>query len=666
MNPVQLNVSQSLLVLSGERGVRSYVTLRRDPVTSGAGALRATVGPPMVVETTAKENTMTVTVHNHLLSKGTSIHFHGIHQHMTPWYDGVPGLSQNPIPPGNSMTYAGFAAHPVGTHYYHSHTGLESASGVHGPLIIKSPPGKDPHKKSYDRDDHVLFFSDLNVRDDTLWLAGLVSGQFTSDEDPESDLPFENTLFLLNGVELGNQKRDKNSGAVVDGFLPGIRYRLRIINAASNWALVIGLLGDGKEEISYFPMTVIASDGQNVEPRRVRKLVISPGERYDVVVSFDRAGDFPLSVETRNNHSVRGGIIRVQESREGGDAATTSASTTALGDTISLLDLSASPHALSAHASTPAMPSVADRVLDLRLGGNMRDYTWTINGNSFVHFERPLPLAIFPASASDLSRSALGDQIKENGGIVNVALGEVVDLRIVNPTMMQHPFHLHGHKFYLLGGGDAADSEAVRPVSKDSISVPPMSSLRLRVLFDNPGPWLFHCHTSYHLARGMAVAFLVGTLEEQPVPPEALVHRHSGSSLGSLDSTIPASSSDKYGGDVDAGLGFGGVFALACSLLLGIVLGAALWALVLSQKKNNYMERSHQRKKKKKKYERVVENAGLESWSSDEWDDGGGSKSSSSSSVELVPRADLKEDVEEGQNGEQGGNCTSERRIQAI
>ena len=154
MNPVQLNVSQSLLVLSGERGVRSYATLRRDPVTSGAGALRATVGPPMVVETTAKENTMTVTVHNHLLSKGTSIHFHGIHQHMTPWYDGVPGLSQNPIPPGNSMTYAGFAAHPVGTHYYHSHTGLESASGVHGPLIIKSPPGKDPHKKSYDRDQH--------------------------------------------------------------------------------------------------------------------------------------------------------------------------------------------------------------------------------------------------------------------------------------------------------------------------------------------------------------------------------------------------------------------------------------------------------------------------------------------------------------------------------
>ena len=119
------------------------------------------------------------------------------------------------------------------------------------------------------------------------------------------------------------------------------------------------------------------------------------------------------------------------------------------------------------------------------------------------------------------------------GVIKQVALNEVVDIQVHNPTGMQHPFHLHGHKFWVLGSRSLILGQKTSPMVeiesnvwytyKDTINVPPGRVISIRVEFDNPGPWLFHCHTSFHLARGMAVVFMVGNEEEQPVPPSNLM-----------------------------------------------------------------------------------------------------------------------------------------------
>ena len=92
--------------------------------------------------------------------------------------------------------------------------------------------------------------------------------------------------------------------------------------------------------------------------------------------------------------------------------------------------------------------------------------------------------------------------------------------------MMQHPFHLHGHKFFVVASGSLMEAEEARlaapnerPPYMDSMSLPPQRFVVLRVNFDNPGPWLFHCHTGFHLARGMATGFIVGTPAQQPMPP---------------------------------------------------------------------------------------------------------------------------------------------------
>lgn len=80
-------------------------------------------------------DTIQVTVQNNIENEGTSLHWHGILQKKTPWYDGVPSVQQCPIAPGKTFTYT-FNAETYGTTWYHSHYSAQYADGLLGPLII--------------------------------------------------------------------------------------------------------------------------------------------------------------------------------------------------------------------------------------------------------------------------------------------------------------------------------------------------------------------------------------------------------------------------------------------------------------------------------------------------------------------------------------------------
>jgi hypothetical protein len=191
-------------------------------------------------------------------------------------------------------------------------------------------------------------------------------------------------------------------------------------------------------------------------------------------------------------------------------------------DHVEYLDLSYNASLLRSHSmTTPHMPLKSSSTLNLKLGGNMMKYTWNINGGTWPAegVEIDTPLAVLQGSFSNGVRHV----------IRQVALNKVVDIQVHNPTVMQHPFHLHGHKFWVLSSRLLVRGQSppmvveVEPnvwyAYKDTINVPPGRVVSMRVVFDNPGPWLFHCHTSFHLARGMAIAFMVGSPVEQPVPP---------------------------------------------------------------------------------------------------------------------------------------------------
>jgi FtsP/CotA-like multicopper oxidase with cupredoxin domain len=67
---------------------------------------------------------------------------------------------------------------------------------------------------------------------------------------------------------------------------------------------------------------------------------------------------------------------------------------------------------------------------------------------------------------------------------------------------MDHPFHLHGHYFYVLGPPDHLN--LIDPPQKDTVNVPTHSRLVLDWKANNPGHWFFHCHIEWHAATGMA------------------------------------------------------------------------------------------------------------------------------------------------------------------
>lgn len=106
-------------------------------------------------------DTIVVDVQNHLMGDTTTIHWHGLHQRETPYMDGVPLISQCGISPEQTFRYE-FKADNVGTHFWHSHTGMQRGDGAFGALVIKQPVELDVHRGLYDVDssDHHILLQD--------------------------------------------------------------------------------------------------------------------------------------------------------------------------------------------------------------------------------------------------------------------------------------------------------------------------------------------------------------------------------------------------------------------------------------------------------------------------------------------------------------------------
>ncbi|XP_055539968.1 uncharacterized protein LOC129726845 [Wyeomyia smithii] len=113
-------------------------------------------GPSIEV---CENDIIVVDVENHLMGESTTIHWHGLHQKRTPYMDGVPHISQCPISPETTFRYT-FKADNPGTHFWHSHTGMQRGDGAFGPLIIRRD--NDPQQLVYDYDlsDHVITVQD--------------------------------------------------------------------------------------------------------------------------------------------------------------------------------------------------------------------------------------------------------------------------------------------------------------------------------------------------------------------------------------------------------------------------------------------------------------------------------------------------------------------------
>ncbi|PHH91578.1 hypothetical protein CDD83_11114 [Cordyceps sp. RAO-2017] len=225
------------------------------------------------IQVTVHNNITEMTVHNNIteMPEGTALHWHGFFQHGTPWEDGVPGISQCPIPPGKSFTYQ-FDAQIYGTTWYHSHYSAQWAAGLFGPLIIHGPE----HRK-YDIDVGPILLTDWYHKD----YFNIV--EETLEENSPGPVLSDNNLingkgnFNCSSLSANDTTPCRsNAGLAKFRFQRGKVHRLRLINA--------GAEGLQRFSIDGHKMTVIANDIVPVEPFETEVVTLGIGQRTDVLV----------------------------------------------------------------------------------------------------------------------------------------------------------------------------------------------------------------------------------------------------------------------------------------------------------------------------------------------------------------------------------------------
>lgn len=236
------------------------------------------------------------------------------------------------------------------------------------------------------------------------------------------------------------------------------RILLRIINSAAMSAFHVDM-GD-------IDATLVAVDGQDVEPIISRRFPIVVGQRLDLIIDLPGSGKaFPVLFILEGERK-RTGVIFAQPNAPIGRLEDKAKENTPALD----LDLE-----MRLKAASPLSRRKADRSYALDLTGDMARYVWSINNSVWNKDTPPLP----------------------------IAKNERVELTLTNRTMMPHPMHLHGHRFQVVEIDNMRISGAVR----DTILVPPNKRVVLAFDADNPGTWAFHCHLAYHMHAGMFTTF---------------------------------------------------------------------------------------------------------------------------------------------------------------
>jgi hypothetical protein len=317
-------------------------------------------------------------VTNNMKYNGTAIHWHGIRQLNNSEYDGVPGVTQCPIAPGDTFTYK-FQATQYGSTWYHSHLSLQYGDGLQGPIIINGPATAD-----YDVDLGALFLQDWSHTPvPKLWDAarlgagpslenGLINGTNTYD-----------CSGLTDANCLGNGTKYTTT------FTAGQKYRFRIINTAIDGHMQFSIDGHN--------LTVMGTDLVPIVPYTTDSLLVSIGQRYDVVVEATQtSGDFWLragwvtACSGNLNAANITGIIRY-DSTSTADPTSTSTVTesTSCGDE----PLTSLVPYLALDVGNFSTASVGTESLSFSFPDYFR---WTLNGSTLVlDWSQPTTLLVY-------------------------------------------------------------------------------------------------------------------------------------------------------------------------------------------------------------------------------------------------------------------------------
>ena len=479
------------------------------------------------------------------LAETSSIHWHGL---LLPAnMDGVPGMSFDGIAPGGDYLYQ-FKVKQSGTYWYHSHSSLQEQAGLLGPIII-DPIAPDPWACAHD---YVVLLSDWtdldparlfarmkkrsdydNLRQPTVgdflrdarargWRSTLEDrmawGRMRMNPSDLADVSGRTYTFLANG-----HTAEQNWTAL---FAPGERVRLRFVNGAAMSFFDVRIPG--------LKLTVVAADGQPIQPVAIDEFRIAPAETYDVIVqpadalaytvfaqAMDRSGYTRITLAPHLGMQAAipaldpRPMLTMADMGHGGHAMSVGGPM-AEGMEMSM-DMPGMDHAGHAGTRTQTHPASETGSPDVDMqtmmptarlddpGIGLRD-----NGHRVLCYADLRSLHA-PADARvpsrDIELHLTGNMERFTWGFdgirfadaepIRLTYGERVRLVLVNDTMMEHPIHLHGM------WSDVEDEHGQFLVRKHTVAVPPGSRRSVRVTADALGRWAFHCHMLLHMEAGM-------------------------------------------------------------------------------------------------------------------------------------------------------------------
>ncbi|KAL5753567.1 hypothetical protein ACOSP7_021787 [Xanthoceras sorbifolium] len=501
---------------------------------------------PGPVISATEGDTIIVNVINRLIMENVAIHWHGIRQIGTPWMDGTDSVTQCATLPGDTFTYQ-FVVDRAGTYMYHSHYGVQKETGLYGLIKVTVPPGKsEPFK--YDDDRHSIVLSDWYHSSSYAEATKLTSLPFVWIGEPQSLLingrgKYDCSNLNANVCNATNPECLPYSLTVV----PGKTYRLRIGGLTSLSALSFQIEGHN--------MTVVEADGHYVEPFVTQNLYIYSGETYSVLVTANQASSrnywMSTNVVGRKPATPPGlAIFNYYPNHFHKLPPTTLPPGPAWNDTRARINQSLAIKARQGFIQSP--PSTADKVIVLLNTQNAFEgrRRWSLNNVSHTLPHTPYLIAqkknwtdVFdqtPAPESydfqnyDIYSVQGNTNTTSSSSIYRLKFNSTVDVILQNANTMNvndsetHPWHLHGHDFWVLGYGDGKFNMSsdipekynlVDPIMKNTVPLHPYGWTALRFRADNPGIWLFHCHIEAHYLMGMLVLFESGS-EMVGEPPQ--------------------------------------------------------------------------------------------------------------------------------------------------
>lgn len=489
-------------------------------------------------------DTLIIDVDNQSVN-ATSIHFHGLFQNGTNWMDGTAGITQCPMAPKRKFRYEFKVTGQSGSYYYHGHQAVQASDGLYGPLVIHARDEKNLQQIPYETD-RVVMLQD--------YYHDLSSGLLVSALEPGSEAsPIPNGA-LINGLnrrdcsEVPNRMCD-NSGCTTPffGLTANANHRLRFIN--------VGAFAWFQVSVDEHKFAITEADGTDLVPAYETRLMISPAQRYSMILNTNQssADSFWLRAKMVTHcwkdpqlpgpgaDEVQAVIQYTKPTRKNTPKSAMTLPNSKNWDQgmeVQCRDMNTTSYVPATYDPAPACADVS-----YYLRSNLEIGDWRLERGFFntstlrPNLQQPtLHRTVegltsqndtFTTSSTINGVNSIAYDLQNDFTIQHTGI-KTVDLIIQNFDEGNHPMHLHGHKFWVLGQGHGMfsgyESLGLQPEGKgimdghdgildnlmrrDVATAEGFGWLALRFIADNAGVWAFHCHMAWHSEAGLAMQFL--------------------------------------------------------------------------------------------------------------------------------------------------------------